>query len=259
MTDDLNDRLRQVAAAVSNIGDVGIWFSEGVEIFLNQPKDAKKKSLDAALGLSRPGRDHAATLEGNRKSNDAIYDLAMFLGLDVDDSSDRENLGKKLDRYGASAWLNDRSLSAMPADYVGREKEHLYAAYHHRHRDMPTGEKQLGDILGRIQISRFHHQKTGANSKSINTTRNAAMPDYKANISDVHTALQNLHPGVLVHVRSTGAEGAETYFVKYENLGWENSEWHPVDPNFIADVFEIARTAHIAAVAADAATSETTS
>jgi hypothetical protein len=81
-----------------------------------------------------------------RKRDMALRQLADRLHAGLSVSAQAKIIRIASIRYGGSAWLRDRTLGAMPANYAGREHEWLWRAFASG-APMPIGERQLRHVL----------------------------------------------------------------------------------------------------------------
>jgi hypothetical protein len=137
-------------ARLGALGDDGVWFAAGIEIYVT----GSDWPIDRALSFAwsnecRSRRDHALRQFADRYCPEALlWRRAAWLG-------------NEIRRYDRGAWRHDRNRADMPQSYVGAPRELLFFAFRENEsikprRDMPLSTVQLEKVLSHCCSNKTH-------------------------------------------------------------------------------------------------------
>lgn len=122
------------------------WLGDSLHKFLKH----ECTSIDEAFGIKNPrGGVPWWREEQMRVRDEALSNLANWMGPHGSASATARRICTLSQRYGATAWRFDQKLEAMPERYAGTAREYLWTAFKSA-APMPLGERQVRQIIGRI-------------------------------------------------------------------------------------------------------------
>jgi len=139
-------RLRALAARLvaGELGDDGRWLGLALRLYA---ETAGAVTIEGALGLRPgPGQESWATIERRARRDEAIRALAREHFARPSLAATACDVAAAIRDYARRCWSRDRGLDRVPASYLGKPEEHLFAAFKVGLR-VPESAKQIHSIL----------------------------------------------------------------------------------------------------------------
>jgi len=139
-------RLRALAARLvaGELGDDGRWLGLALRLYA---ETAGAVTIEGALALKPgPGEEHWSTIERRARRDEAIRALAKEHFQRPSMPATAQDVARAIRNYSMRCWPRDRDLSRVPASYLGKPEEHLFAAFRAGPR-VPESTKQIHAIL----------------------------------------------------------------------------------------------------------------